>query len=255
MPMFWADDDLELLRGSLVEKLVAFTRTNLTTLVNNVAEPFNAFYSSKTGIPFTATMEDLMWALGTVWSRGYWLEDNVEPCLVPLADMLNHTHEHVHDGGVAAYAYDRQRKCFRVTSRVTVAKGAQVFTFYGDKTNYEFLNDYGFLIPAPTPHRRDVLLNLPLWRIEESDGPATFEFKLRLLDRVGLSSRVAYLGGDQGAALVVASRIIAMTSLEAEKYANDGDAAVALLMRNSPVRTVRLNCPNVASNVTCSLGS
>jgi hypothetical protein len=234
-PIFWLPEERALLRGTLVEQLVAFSESSLHQLFNEVVSSFSALYTATTASTVQISFDDLKWAFACIWSRGYWLDEGeTEPCLVPLADMLNHSQDHLSTGGVAAYGFDKDRGAFRITSRVRYTQGEEVFTYYGNKTNYEFLSDYGFLLRADTERRQELLLNLPIWLLEENDDPRRSE-KLLLLQRVGLSAHVAYLGGEQGHLLVIACRILCMSNQEAEQWCADENGS-AFLQLNRPVR-------------------
>eukprot|EP01122_Echinamoeba_exundans_P016404 TRINITY_DN829_c0_g1_i1.p1 TRINITY_DN829_c0_g1~~TRINITY_DN829_c0_g1_i1.p1 ORF type:complete len:456 (-),score=38.37 TRINITY_DN829_c0_g1_i1:1858-3225(-) len=234
LPIFWLPEERALLQGTLIEQLVSFSESSLYQLMNEVVEPFSALYSATTGSKSDISFDDVKWAFACIWSRGYWLDEcENEPCLVPLADMLNHTPAHRSAGGVATYGFDKTRGVFRIASRVQYSRGDEVLTYYGDKTNYEFLNDYGFLIEADNDRRRELLLNLPIWILEERQDPKLQEKKV-LLHRVGLSALVAYLGGQQGHLLVIACRILCMSDEEVDTWYNDMNGAV-LLQQNRPV--------------------
>jgi hypothetical protein len=74
------------------------------------------------------------------------MEEGREPCIVPLADMINHNTE---DGGCynfADYGFDRSTRTFRLLSYASYTKGEQVWITYGFKSNWDLLNDYGMVI-------------------------------------------------------------------------------------------------------------
>lgn len=238
MPIFWEESDLELLQGSLVGTLVEISRRHLTSIFNNIIVPFMALYESKRGTPIKLTLEDLKWATSCVYSRGYWLDEaETEPCLVPLADMLNHMYAKSADCGAASYGYEPSRKSFRIVSKRSYKSGEEVFTFYGCKSNFEFLNDYGFILPRSIEAPESLFVQIPVWKIWDDDEESTelYNLKADLLEQAGLGNHIVHLCREKGHSLVIAARIMAMSKEDTKIWSPNIDTSNRLL-RNEPVR-------------------
>ncbi len=64
------------------------------------------------------------------------------PCIVPLADMLNHPTFDTENFNWTDYHYDQEAKSFKVIVNSDYEPGDQVWTTYGLKTSTEFLEEY-----------------------------------------------------------------------------------------------------------------
>ena len=94
----WDWTDLERLIGTSFPPFTVISfRRKLTQIYLDLIRPiiyryptvFGDWSDIKTRTKYS--MERFLWAVGSVWSRGYWLDDfDRFPALVPLADMFNH---------------------------------------------------------------------------------------------------------------------------------------------------------------------
>lgn len=90
------------------------------------------------------TLEDFKWARTAVITRvfGCTVEKNKsEEFLVPIADMMNHTHEVSCD-----WFYDIERESFVMNCAKNTLKSVQLFDSYGAKCNSRYFINYGFTL-------------------------------------------------------------------------------------------------------------
>lgn len=73
---------------------------------------------------------------------GVELKGNQTVCLVPFVDMLNHRRK-----TKTHWYYSHKQRAFIVMATEDVAKGDEIYTSYGDQSNYQFFLSYGFVSP------------------------------------------------------------------------------------------------------------
>jgi histone-lysine N-methyltransferase SETD3 len=135
MPIFWTDEELELLTGSYMLKQVHDRRKNIQADYEDIcraAPEFTRF-----------TLEEFTWARMMVASRNFGVEiDGIKTdALVPYADMLNHLRPRQ-----TRWTYDQSQDGFTISSLHELRAGDQVFDSYGKKCNSRFLLNYGFAV-------------------------------------------------------------------------------------------------------------
>eukprot|EP01114_Cavostelium_apophysatum_P021577 TRINITY_DN7573_c0_g1_i2.p1 TRINITY_DN7573_c0_g1~~TRINITY_DN7573_c0_g1_i2.p1 ORF type:complete len:236 (-),score=49.78 TRINITY_DN7573_c0_g1_i2:641-1348(-) len=84
-----------------------------------------------------------------IWSRAFWFDDNrTIPCIVPFADMINHPNTAYQQqvDGFSSYRFDPKDRTFKLTASTFFEKGKQVYTSYGERSNTEFLREYGMIL-------------------------------------------------------------------------------------------------------------
>lgn len=174
LPTYWPCEAFDALKGearfSLVQQHIAMVSAWLEE-------------GTKLG---NFTYEDFQWALSTVWSRSYLSKRSVTPLLVPLADMLNQADHLPADEHVALIEYyDHPTRGFALVTNCPYGKGDQVWSSYGKRSLFEFVQAYGFTVEAHAALPQvDVLLILPLEELEPS--LVLFERKKQLLEKLGM---------------------------------------------------------------------
>ena len=83
----------------------------------------------------------------------------------------------------ADFFFDPDLKCFQVIALRSYVPGEQVWTTYGRKSNYEWINDYGFIFPN-NPFQK---MNLQLPDVPRSDP--FFEEKIDILVKRNLTDQ------------------------------------------------------------------
>jgi histone-lysine N-methyltransferase SETD3 len=136
MPIFWTDDELDMLTGSYLlqqidERILAIEKDYAS--ICDVAPSFRE----------VCTVQEFSWARMCVCSRNFGLIVNGlrTAALVPYADMLNHYRPRE-----TKWQFDDSRQGFTVVSLCEISSGAQVYDSYGQKCNHRFLLNYGFSI-------------------------------------------------------------------------------------------------------------
>lgn len=144
-PVCWADELLELLRGSNLYDAVQKIRGDLERTLRTVQACADLPQSLRESL----SAGELRWAYAAFWSRALGLQVDGEQvgCLVPLADMLNHAPD-----AATAYLVDsppspagERRFRLRCLAPQPLAPGQQAFQNYGRRSNEKFLLNYGFL--------------------------------------------------------------------------------------------------------------
>lgn len=136
MPLFIKDVDV-LLEGSMCVSM-------LTTRKESILKEYNTI---KTAVPlFPFTLYDFQWARTVVITRVFNCKlnssDNVgQQCLVPLADMMNHSLE-----PNVGWGYDCVQGGFVMTALKNIFRGTQLLDSYGVKCNSRFFVNYGFTL-------------------------------------------------------------------------------------------------------------
>lgn len=97
-------------------------------------------------------------SFGVINSRLLGFEDVKVLCLVPLADMLNHS-----NNANVTWGYDNTRHGFKMKATKDIKRGEECFDRYGaHMSNDEFLLIYGYLNHdfGPTQNAATLLLSL-----------------------------------------------------------------------------------------------
>ena len=143
LPSIWKEEDLELLDG-----------TGMESIIPDSTDQFRKYFLSiKSNFPQTASISDkeferLFHYAGCLISAYSFCEDSdneLDICLVPFADTLNHR-----TGFNNARLYF-EKEHLKMVCHVDCPKGEQLFNTYGDLGNRELLIKYGF-VDEPNPH-------------------------------------------------------------------------------------------------------
>lgn len=136
MPIFWDEEELELLKGSHILQ-------QIDERILAIEKDYNAICEVTPVFVDICTLQEFSWARMCVCSRNFGLIVNGlrTAALVPYADMLNHYRPRE-----TKWQFDDSRQGFTVVSLCNIHSSAQVYDSYGQKCNHRFLLNYGFSI-------------------------------------------------------------------------------------------------------------
>ena len=136
MPIFWSQDELQMLKGSHL-------LSQISDRVHAITRDYHSVCSVAPEFASIATLEEFTWARAIVCSRNFGLMINGRrtSALVPHADMLNH-----HRPRETKWTFCEDSQCFTITTLREIGAGEQVYDSYGQKCNHRFLLNYGFCV-------------------------------------------------------------------------------------------------------------
>ena len=136
MPIFWSEEEIDLLKGSYVQIQVSDRRLAIESDYNTICEIAPLFRSQ-------VTLEEFGWARMCVCSRNFGIHVNGlrTAALVPYADMLNHLRPRE-----TKWQFEDTVQAFTVSSLMPLGSGKEIFDSYGQKCNHRFLLNYGFSV-------------------------------------------------------------------------------------------------------------
>lgn len=151
LPFFFDERELSLLQGSLGPRWVKSLREGLQAQYAHLCQHVPGFERF--------TFDAFVWAHFAVVTRTFSVQRGGEEvaCLVPLADMIN-------DGKPWDVHWEMTERGthFQLKSKGAVARGQELRTSYGDKSNLQLLLQYGF-VHEENPYDEVMLfLGLPL---------------------------------------------------------------------------------------------
>jgi len=122
-----------------------------------------------------ASLEDFMKTRSLVNSRifGTKIDGKDIDSIVPFADMFNFKYQ----TDMTNWAYNEETKEFQVLAKQKISKGEEIFVYYGDKPNANFLQFYGFLLEGNE-------LDQVIFEIELNKSDPLYSLKKGLLDVV-----------------------------------------------------------------------
>ena len=136
-PLFYTEEEKKLLTGS------HFLRT-IEELRNDMQHDYKQICEVAPEFAKVATLEDFMKTRTLVNSRifGTIVNGVDDDAIVPYADMFNfkYGNDNTH------WAYSDEAKGFFVKAKSIINKGEEIYVYYGNKPNYNFLQFYGFVI-------------------------------------------------------------------------------------------------------------
>ena len=134
-PIFFSDDDLEILAGSPFLDQINEKRADIMEDYRSICSADPTFKQY--------TIEEFSKTRMAVSSRIFSIEVKGKDtdAFVPLADMLNHRRPRQTN-----WSYSDSRGGFIVEANENIAKGEQVMDSYGQKCNSRFLLNYGFIV-------------------------------------------------------------------------------------------------------------
>ncbi len=149
LPLFYGEAERALLQGSLVLTLLEFQAQSLQNDYQQLCAKVPGYERF--------TLGEFVWARLSVSSRLFGVKKGglKGPCLVPLADMLNHRRP-----PDVLWETSEDGRFFEMTAQNAVAAGLEVHDSYGAKSNDLMLLHFGFV----TEHneRDEVFLSLGL---------------------------------------------------------------------------------------------
>jgi len=175
-PLFWNDNDLNLLQGTTVFDLTMMMRKQITKDFQTIIFPLvhshpDVFGNYMEGM----TLKKYSWALTIVYSRaiGLWNQSKYIRVLAPVLDMANHKEmgevNVVEDSkpvskrlGMEDFVrFDSESKSLQLSVPFDIAKDEEVCISYGDYSNAKLLFTYGFVVPHNEPRGLDFWLRCP----------------------------------------------------------------------------------------------
>lgn len=138
-PQYYNKNELEQLKGSFIIEFIRSRNLELEDEYNEIIN-FLPDYENKNKI----TLDDFIWAKIVVTSRGFNLKIKEKKivCLVPLADMLNHSKNFT-----TFWSFNSDKQSFILSSIDNINIG-EVFDTYGYKCNSRYLINYGFTLSS-----------------------------------------------------------------------------------------------------------
>lgn len=133
-PLFFGEAELGLLRGTGFLALLGARRARLR-------EEWRALRRDAAGLP-DLDWSDWCWARSLVTSRAFARQSGGAPCLVPIADLLNHSLSPAVEWG-----FDDDSGDFVMLASQAAAAGCELCDSYGHKSNSRLLLHYGFVLP------------------------------------------------------------------------------------------------------------
>lgn len=139
MPLLFSDNEIDRLKGSLTVPMLFMRNTSIEKEYNSILKLDKELLD---GI----SLKDFKWGRTVIITRVFSCDstDNGkdrEECLVPISDMLNHTH----DVG-ASWNYNRNVGGFVMTCTKNILKNSELYDSYGFKCNSRYFINYGFTL-------------------------------------------------------------------------------------------------------------
>lgn len=158
-PLFWSDDELSIIAGTNLYEGVQQLRSLLRKVWNTL----------KSVDPDCISLDDVYYAWTLFSSRSFTVSTDrsqdqvhthvmkhtqndsdapalVEPCLVPFADIFNHS-----NSARVQYITDHKGHTFNLDLETLAQDGQEVFNNYGFKSNESLIIGYGFAILDTEP--------------------------------------------------------------------------------------------------------
>jgi hypothetical protein len=153
-PLFWSEDELEIIKGTNLYEGVLQLRSLLRKVWNTLKSVEEAsisleevqycwtLFSSRAFTVSTDASKDQV----HTHTLDYAQTDSdapalVEPCLVPFADLFNHS-----NSARVQYVTDHRAHTFNLNLETVAQNGQEVFNNYGSKSNEFFIIGYGFAV-------------------------------------------------------------------------------------------------------------
>lgn len=96
-PLFWPDNVLHLIKDTPLYYETIELKTALRNIYNREIQPLQAKFSDLLS-EMDWSFDRFCWSISTVWNRAYWIDEvSATPGIVPLADMMNHWDDSIHD--------------------------------------------------------------------------------------------------------------------------------------------------------------
>jgi SET domain/Rubisco LSMT substrate-binding len=143
-PVFWPDDELALLKGTRVLDAVRKRRAAQHAAFQEVNRPL---------APLNTTLDSLqefMWLYGSITARVFSVPvAGATAALVPYADLANHMPLLQKNYIVS---YDEQTNLVTLITLRSIAKGEELYYWYGEDSNSDLLTHYGFALEQGNEH-------------------------------------------------------------------------------------------------------
>jgi hypothetical protein len=222
MPLFWDVTKRHALLPSLAGQML---QTRLESLALEHA-----------ALQTTETLDDFLWARTIVITRVFQCGSQ-GTCLVPFADLMNHSHS-----PNVAWGYDEARKGFVMRAAKTLLRGSVLYDSYGKKCNSRFFVNYGFVL-GDNDAWNQCIIYLPRGECDKSQYDDGFTGKITVPDGY-VAFQVPILHTDNSERSVMKSMVAHAKSLvnnhEARAFQLIGECAKKRLDTLSAIKAAEI---------------
>lgn len=191
-PLFWPDEDVEMLKGSIIYHLTVMMKRRIIGDFESLHEPLIREYPDL--FP-SASLEKYKWAMSAIYSRaiGIYRTGQYVRCMPPLLDMANHNPAEC-GPGIEPLAYSEDGDFLYLVSSIDTPAGSQVYVRYQSYPNSKLLYSYGFVLSDCPDKAIDLWPRVPptVYRASEKDAllkshaltaEQTYDFKGTIRER------------------------------------------------------------------------
>jgi hypothetical protein len=149
-PLFWEEQHLELLKGSIVYHLVGMMKRRMDSDWESIHAPLSEQYPQLIG---SATSQRYLWAMSSIYSRAVEIirGGKTVRCIPPLVDMGNHNPNEC-DESIESLSYLPEEDAICMVSSRDRSAGDEIYVVYGRYPNSKLLYSYGFVVDN-CPHK------------------------------------------------------------------------------------------------------
>eukprot|EP00198_Chlamydomonas_reinhardtii_P003225 XP_001692561.1 predicted protein [Chlamydomonas reinhardtii] len=154
LPVFWSARQLQQLAGTDLADKAEEDRASMAADFSTHLAPLLSRYPGRLGhLAAGWSLEAFMHAASWVASRAFYVDDTHGDALVPLADVFNHKAARVDlgegSGWSAGFVVAEQEgvELLDIVAAQPLAGGTEVYNTYGEHSNAELVNKYGFALP------------------------------------------------------------------------------------------------------------
>jgi len=149
VPLFFDEDMMQMLRGSLVRQKIHDRRESLRIEFENLRQHVTEFRRF--------THAEFVWARLVVITRifGLMIGKIKTDGLVPLADMLNHKRPRE-----TKWSYENSQRGFVINALCNISSHSEVLDSYGRKCNSRFFVNYGFALESNDDNQASLTVQL-----------------------------------------------------------------------------------------------
>jgi hypothetical protein len=169
-PLYWPEEDVEMLKGSIVYHLSLMMRRRMTADYNSLHAPLIEQYPEL--FP-SASLDKYIWAMSVIYSRAIGVHrcGVYTRCIPPLMDMANHNPAEC-GPGIEPLAYSEAGDFLYLISSTNVSKGNEIFVRYQAYPNSKLLYSYGFVLSDCPDRAIDLWPRVPASSYRAADKEA-----------------------------------------------------------------------------------